>query len=144
MKKINIIFYLLALIILLALLWPKKEVASATKVEAPKPQLSHQQQVWVSVLEWCESKGDVTAVNKVDRDGTPSYYSFQFKPGTFRYYGELYGVIPTGLTQVELMEKLKDYDLQNAIVTQMVLNAKTIDWRTQFPDCIKKFGLPPR
>ena len=145
MKKLKISLFLLVLVCLFFVFWPKQQVVSApVVVEKPKPQLTHQQQVWVSVLEWCESKGIKTAINKVDRDGTPSYYSFQFKPGTFRYYGELYGVIPVGLTQTELMEKLKSYELQRSIVEQMVLNRDKIAWTKQFPDCVKKFGLPPK
>ena len=146
MKKIKIFLYLLALVCLISLFWPREKVAlEVVKVaEAEKPKPTHQQQVWISVLEWCESKGVTTAVNKVDRDGTPSYYSFQFKPGTFRYYGELYGVIPVGLTEAELMEKLKSYELQHSIVEQMVLNRDKIQWTKQFPDCVKKYGLPPR
>ena len=148
MKKTKLVFYFFITICLLVLFWPKKELAQAPLptviVEEPKPQLTHRQQVWVYVLEWCESGGNTTAVNKIDRDGTPSYYSFQFKPGTFRYYGELYGVIQKGLSETELMEKLKSYELQRSIVEQMVLNRDKIAWTKQFPDCIKKYGLPPK
>ena len=78
----------------------------------------------------------------MDKDGTPSYYSFQFKPGTFRGYGEQYGVIKKGLTQAELMELLKSYELQKEIVGYMILDPG-INWLQQFPDCVRKNGLPP-
>lgn len=116
------------------------------EIELPqeiKPILTHRQMVWSYTLEWCESRGVIEAVNKKDRDGTPSYYSYQFKPGTFRFYGELYGVIPKGLKDEEIMEKIKVYDLQRAIVVEMILHQEDIDWKNQFPDCVKKYGKPP-
>lgn len=120
-------------------------VASTTPTisEQQGPVLSHQQDVWRSVLEWCESRGNHEAINAVDLDGTPSYYSFQFKPGTFRGYGEQYGVIKKGLTQTELMEALKSYELQKKIVGYMILDPK-INWHQQFPACVRMHGLPPR
>lgn len=119
---------------------------SELKIEIPepkKPLLNHQQEVWLYVLEWCESRGVKTAINEVDRDGTASYYSFQFKPGTFLSYGLKYGLIPATTSPSELHEKLKDYDLQKDIVTRMILDS-SIDWYQQFPDCVRKHGRPPR
>lgn len=109
-----------------------------------EPTLSHKQEVWMYALEWCESNGDVTAINAEDLDGTPSYYSWQFKPSTFRHFGTLYGIIATSTTNVELMELLKDYELQKAIVTQMILHRDEIQWDRQFPWCVKKLGWPPK
>lgn len=99
-----------------------------------KPQLNHKQEVWLNVLEWCESRGDPSAVNEVDRDGTASYGAFQFKPSTLEYYADRYGVATT---------TLMDYETQRAVVKQMILHRDEINWHQQFPDCVKKFGLPP-
>jgi len=152
-NKVRVGVIAFALVILLAL-WafaPKEaksdvEIATTTPavVEEPVgPVLSHRQEVWRYVLEWCESRAVHTAINEVDKDGTASYYAFQFKPGTFRYYGELYGVIPKGLDQAALMEALKSYEQQKEIVGYMILDP-SVDWLQQFPDCVRKYGLPPK
>lgn len=109
----------------------------------PDPKLlTHAQEIWISALEWCESHGKPEAVNPNDNDGTPSYYSYQFKPGTFRSMGELYGVIPKGHTQEEIMSLMKDTKLQRQIVRDMIKD-KSLDIGTQFPGCVRKLGYPP-
>ena len=118
----------------------KKEVDEEIII---KPTLSHEQMVWTYALEWCESRGVMTAINPNDLDNTPSYYSYQWKPGTFKYYGEKYGVIEKGKTEEEIMELMKDYELQRQILTAMVLDGKNIKWEKQFPWCVKKLGRPP-
>jgi hypothetical protein len=103
--------------------------------------LNHQQQVWINALEWCESKGNKGAINPNDVDNTPSYYSFQFKPSTFKYYGEKYGVIESDLSSSVIGELIKDHFLQREIVAGM-LNDKSVVMRKQFPMCVKSLGLP--
>ncbi len=93
---------------------------------------NHQREVWLSVLEWCESQGIPSAVNPKDRDGTPSFGAFQFKPGTFKMYSEKYGL--TG--------QLMDYGSQRAILGRM-LDDKDVKWQNEFPGCTAKIGLPP-
>lgn len=107
------------------------------------PKLTHEQEVWLYALEWCESRGVKTAVNPEDRDGTPSFYSFQFKPATFLNYGIKYGVIAATTSPTELSELLKSYEAQREIVTHMISD-KSVNWHQQFPDCVRKNGLPPR
>lgn len=104
--------------------------------------LTHAQETWISALEWCESNGRPAAVNEIDRDGTASYYSFQFKPQTFRNFGEHYGVIERGLAMSEIMELMRDTDLQRSIVRGMVQDPSTA-WHQQFPGCTLKLGEPP-
>lgn len=123
--------------------------AEVEKVEVKKT-VTHAQEVWINTLEWCESRGKPSAINKIDRDGTPSYGSFQFKPSTFFYYGEKYGVVKwmsTGESdeqdQKEMMAMVMDYEYQKAIVQEMVMHSKEIKWSQQFPDCVKKNGVPP-
>lgn len=118
----------------------KAETRQETKQEA---QLTHAQEVWIAALEWCESRGRPEAINKKDRDGTPSYYSFQFKPSTLEYYGKIYKVIPQEADEAQLAEYLKSYEIQYAIVKAMVLDSKHITWEQQFPGCVKKNGPPP-
>lgn len=104
------------------------------EAETAPVKLSHRQELWMNVLEWCESRGDPDAVNEKDLDGTASYGAFQFKPSTLNYYAEKYSVATT---------TVMDYDVQKAVVTQMILHRNEIKWTQQFPDCVKKFGLPP-
>ena len=109
--------------------------------------LTAAQEAWEDDLQYCESREDPTQVNWHDRDGTASYYAFQFKPGTFRSFGVAYKVIPAGLTHQELMEALKRTDLQRAIVAHMI-HDPSIQWSQQFPDCTKDTigahaGMPP-
>ena len=111
--------------------------------EAEVPLVTHAQETWIRALEWCESRGNVNAVNPKDKDSTPSYYSWQFKPGTFRSYGEKYGVIEKDLTDEEIMIEIKDWNHQEKIMEYMV-NDKGIKWEHEFPDCVKrKVGRPP-
>jgi len=106
--------------------------------------LSHRQETWRAALEWCESRGDPGAVNPKDRDGTPSYYSFQFKPSTFKSFGERYGIIEKGLEIQEIKERMKDYQITLKIVEAMILDQKNINWENEFPGCVKKLGRPPK
>lgn len=99
--------------------------------------------LWIHNLEMCESSGNNDAVNWYDKDGTASYYAFQFKPSTFRYYGEKYKVINKGKNQAQIMQLLHDYSLQKKIVQHMVED-KSVRWNREFPDCVKKHGLPPK
>lgn len=109
------------------------------------PVLSLPQDLWISALEYCESKGDPTAINITDVDGTSSYYSFQFKPDTFIQFGVQYGVLKPKRPRAEYMELMKDRLIQREIVSYMVLDKKhgLSFWQRQFPGCVKKFGRPP-
>ena len=101
-------------------------------------------ETWILALEWCESNGDNTAINEIDLDGTPSYYAFQFKPSTFRYYAETYGIIEKGLPEQDLMNELADYKNTRATVWSMMQDP-TVKWENQFPWCVTKYiGRPPK
>lgn len=136
MKKSN---YTLILVAIALCVNVAVERATTTK----PVELTHAQVTWIGALEWCESHARHTAVNKVDRDGTPSYYSFQFKPSTFKYFGETYGVIPKGLNEQGVFEKMQDYEIMRTVVEKMVIDRKNIKWQNQFPDCVKRLGVPP-
>ena len=113
------------------------EYNPTTVVEASTPErkLTHAQEVWLGALEWCESNGNIAAINPDDLDHTPSWGAFQFKPSTLDYYAAKYGVATT---------TLMDYKTQRAVVEQMVLHRDEIKWTQQFPWCVKKLGLPPK
>lgn len=105
---------------------------------APAPSaLTDRQREWINALRWCESRGVDTAVNPHDKDGTPSYGRFQFKPGTFYYFANLYNVA----TSTGYM----DPAAQEAVLEAMVAHSTQIDWLGQFPDCVANhIGYPPR
>ncbi len=104
---------------------------------------THEQETWIGVLEWCESRGKgIAAVNPKDRDGTPSYYFFQFKPETFEGYLLKYQLaLPTSSERV--MELMENYELTREVVRRMI-GDKDVDWYQEFPDCVLRLGEPPR
>jgi hypothetical protein len=108
------------------------------KLAEPKLKITDAQTVWIHALEWCESSGKPTAVNPIDRDGTPSYGAFQFKPSTFWHFANKYDV---GITMVS--DAHLDRDNQYEVVAAMVEHRKEIEWHNQFPGCVAKLGLPP-
>lgn len=133
-----------AVTIAIDLAWP--HVAHATPTQTPTvvvDPLTHQQRVWEYALEWCESRGVQTAVNPKDRDNTPSYYSWQFKPSTFRYFAFKYGVLATTTSAADLKIAIADYSTEQKVVDQMILHRTEIKWSQQFPDCVKRLGPPP-
>lgn len=97
--------------------------------------LASAQRAWLAHLVSCESRGNPSAINPKDRDGTPSYGLLQFKPSTFAMFSKAYGIgDPT------------DYmnpDDQKAIVLRMMKDP-TVDWHQQFPVCVHRLGLPPK
>lgn len=104
------------------------------------PQLTDRQRKWITALEWCESRGIPEAVNPKDRDGTPSYGPFQFKPGTYANYAKLYGMPTTTASATNYKSEAG----QRWIVEQMVLHRNEVNWRQQFPDCVRRhIGEPP-
>lgn len=107
------------------------------------PELLHRRETWLSALEWCESRGRNDAINPEDKDGTASYYSYQFKPKTFRHYGVKYELIPTSTTDAEIMKLMQNYDLMRDIVRHMI-DDPAVKWEGEFPDCVlRKVGRPP-
>lgn len=122
-----------------------KTEAHAQVVEDPvTTELKQRREVYAHALEWCESKGKRGAINKVDRDGTPSYYALQFKPGTFLGYAVKYDLLPATTTDAEVMVLMEDYDLTRAILWRM-FDDPDVKWSREFPDCVNnKIGPPPK
>ena len=149
-KKLLVMAIIIALAIALTG-WLSHPKAVAEVAQDNKPVLSpaeldliHRQEVWISALEWHESKGRNSALNPKDRDGTPSYSNFQWKPSTFINYGKKYGLIPKEKTVADFPELVKDYELQRNIVRNMIKDPD-VKWYNEFPDVTKnKIGLPPK
>ena len=107
--------------------------------------LTHEQEVWTGALEWHESSGVKTAINPKDKDGTPSYYSFQWKPSTFKHYALRYKLLPNNLEDADFFNWMSDYRLQKEIVTRMIGERENINWKREFPHTVKyKIGFPPK
>ena len=122
------------------------EQPEAVEVKVEEPQvdpLAHRKEVWLSALEWCESHGNHNAINPKDLDGTASYYSFQFKPQTFKVYGIKYELLEPGLENADYFNLMSDYELMRDIVRHMIED-KSVVWSQQFPACTQQIGLPPR
>lgn len=146
-KRKIIYLVLLALVWLVVALLVIAPPIAASKAEVegedvtPSPEeiaLQERREVWLNALEWCESRGIHSAVNKVDRDGTPSYGPFQFKPSTFAHYVEKYAIaVPEG-------EDFMHYESQRAIVARMIDDPE-VNFANEFPDCVRnKIGPPPK
>ncbi len=131
---------LIIVAVVVAIIAPKLAYSDVKPEAAPviiyvdKPALSPAQTIWLAHLMQCESGIRKNAVLKVDLDGSSSLGLLQFKQGTFDSYKAKYGFtgeIFDGVTQVK-------------IVTQWILHPGSIDWQWQFPDCVRKYGLPPQ
>lgn len=127
------------LILLLAILYFTVPTIATEAHHDDHADITHAQMVWLYALEWCESAGRKDNINENDTDGTPSYFSYQFKPSTLKMYGDRYGMIG----DEDIMQLIQDYDLQRAIVERM-LHDERVRWNREFPGCTKKIGLPPR
>ena len=111
--------------------------------QKPDPSLDHRRDVYIHALEWCESRGYNAAINEEDKDGTASYYNFQWKPGTFKGYAIKYGMLSKGLEDSDYFNWMADYDMQHAILEKMVRD-KDVVWSNEFPACTRTLGMPPR
>jgi hypothetical protein len=87
----------------------------------------------------CESRGNPNALNKIDRDGTPSYGLLQFKPSTFHAVLKQY-IDPT-ITEEQSFAKIYDGDLQIKAFIAWFGDGRPISWwQQQFPACSKLYG----
>jgi len=135
---VGVMIALLATALAIRVIGRKEPEVESKKVTQ---ELSHRQIVWIYALEWCESAGIKQALNPRDRDGTPSYGGFQFKPETFVYYFDKYKLEVPQLRADEI--SFLHYDSQKKILERMIFD-KDVKWTREFPDCVKKLGLPPR
>lgn len=88
----------------------------------------------------CESQGRATALNEVDRDGTPSYGLLQFKPSTLYWAVKTYHLLPD-IEKGEILNVIYNGDLQIRAFLAMYGDGKPVSWwKTQFPQCSKNHG----
>ena len=96
------------------------------------PTTASSTQKWIDALAKCESNGRWTALNPMDLDGTASKGKFQFKESTFKNFAKKYGIKTTSIW---------NGDEQELIVHEMIKD-KSVNMKMQFPDCVRKLGLP--
>jgi len=101
------------------------------------------QKVWIFALFYCESSGDNLAINPKDLDGAPSYGLAQWKPETLKYYATRYGLLPDNLETSDYINWAFDPDLSYELLARMIGERDKINWKKEFPLCIKKVGIPP-
>lgn len=142
MRKAMIVAAVIAAITL-ALVFSRTAGKEPKNQGEPDRAVTHAQETWIRALEWCESRGLKEAVNPEDLDGTPSYYSWQFKPETFLGYAVKYGILPEETTLDEAKGIMKDYGKQREVVDGMI-GDPDVKWEREFPGCLKKIGRPPK
>ncbi len=130
--KLSIAFILLLIILSIPLL----AHSDSPPQNAKTLNLTHfqaSQEVWIDKLGWCESRNNAYAINPKDLDGTASLGQYQFKKTTFLWLLNKYD-IPVA--------PIFASSTQREIVRHMI-NDPSIKIRQQFPDCVRRIGLPP-
>ena len=101
------------------------------------PKLIVENQV-VYEMENCESGGNPSATNPMDKDGTPSYGLLQFKPDTLIHYVEKYKIMNTNSWEkVDAINWAYDGALVESIFRKMLYD-KDVVWTNEFPACYKQ------
>lgn len=107
-------------------------------------EITRRQEVWKNALQWHESRAILEAKNPKDRDGTPSWGPYQFKPGTVKNYGVKYKMLRNDLTNEEYIEYAKDIEFIDEIVDRMFCDSE-VKWEREFPVVVlEKIGFPPK
>ncbi len=121
-----------------------QQIEDWSKIGVMQCELTHAQTAWRYSLEFHESKAKESALNPKDKDGTPSYSYFQFKPDTVKLYGVKYKMIPENLSEKEYIELTKNLEFITEVVTRMICD-KDVVWKNEFPDVTQRFiGYPPK
>jgi len=81
----------------------------------------------------CESGGNELALNPKDLDGTPSKGKFQFKDCTFNHLSQKYNIATTSIWKGDEQEQ----------ILRKMIDDPEINMAHEFPDCVRKLGLPP-
>ena len=110
-----------------------KEVAK----NDPSQLSDHQREIWLAVLEWCESRG-IPNIKTLDSNSKYSYGAFQFQMATFLDYGKKYNLIPASTTPAQGKLLIFDYELQKKLATKMLEDSLESHWRV----CYRKIGEP--
>ncbi len=137
MRKYRKLFIFIGIIIILliaSIIIDRPYTYTIIRDDIIQTDLERRQDIWLSALIWCESRGFALAINPKDRDGTPSYGILQFKPETFDLYVKRYDI----QDKMELMNP----ESQIRVVRNMIGDPR-VQFQNEFPDCVKKIGYPP-
>jgi len=88
----------------------------------------------VDFLSYCESRHNSRAINPKDSDGTASWGRLQFKIGTLKSFGVLYGLLKES---DNAWDYRFDSMLQENILRRMIRNK--VNLANQFPACWKRY-----
>ena len=136
MKKI--ICFLVFLIILLLIVILFFPVNREHYAKAEEFQISHQQEVWIHTLEFCESQGRED-LKILDSNNRYSYGVLMFQMETFLREGKKYGLVSPKLTpeQAEKTKLVYSTDLQESIANRILLAGGESNWFTCFHTKLK-------
>jgi hypothetical protein len=96
--------------------------------------------LWLEKLVMKESQGR-DRIKILDVNGKYSYGCLQFQEGTFRNFGQKYGLVAAG---VNLESVIYDCNLQKAIAKNMIQDDYFL-WQSWYTSVIvRDLGLPPR
>ena len=123
MKKIKFVLVLAILAIAIS----KFGVSRLTYVRAEDSVLTHQQEVYIHAIEFCESHGKEN-IKIMDSNNRYSYGVLMFQVETFLREGKKYGIIDEDTTSKQGEKLIYNVDLQEKIAHQMLLNGGERNW----------------
>ena len=120
------------------------EVEQQTITEQKIPAITKEQELYLAKLINCESGDNPLARNDHDRDNLSAKGLYQFKDKTWRFYIKKYDLWN--------WRNWEEADFENAIwsrehqevVLRYMLNDEDVNFKREFPQCVKRLGLPPR
>lgn len=115
-----------------SLLELQAQLPATMPVESPKLTYTRSIDEWIYKLGMCESGNNPKALNPKDTDGTPSKGKFQFKDSTFNWLSKKYNIATTSIWNADEQEQ----------ILRRMIEDDDIDLSRQFPDCVRKLGLP--
>lgn len=116
---------------------PREEIAV-------KSEYLSSQAVFLLKLRKCESGNNDLALNPKDLDGTESLGRYQFKRKTWEYFVKNYDLFGwQNWDKADWENSIWDGQWQEQVLWRM-LKDKSVDWRQQFPTCVKLYGQPPK
>jgi len=94
----------------------------------PQPIITHRQDLFLGLLEWCESGGRPN-IKILDSNNKYSYGSFMFQMDTWLKYGKQYQLIPNDISPAQAEKDIFDYETQKKIANRMLIDKLGDNWR---------------
>lgn len=105
------------------------------------PVLAQEVEQKIDRLAICESGGKASAINPVDRDGTPSNGKYQFKRDTWKLYVKRYGLWEWQTWSEEKWEETLFSGFHQDVVVRLMFVDSAVNLQNEFPACSKLLGL---